>query len=89
VHAQGRELIVDAVANPACDASAMVRVDRQQLYRVLQNLIDNAMKFSPDPTTPIVFTSSIRQSADDVTLYEWYVAVEDAVVLVLPKKTCH
>ena len=78
VHAQGRELMIDAVANPAIDAAAMVRVDRQQLYRVLQNLIDNAMKFSPDSTSPIVLTTSIRQSTDDVTSsYEWYVAVVD------------
>jgi signal transduction histidine kinase len=78
LQAQGRVLIIDPVATRVFDAYATVRVDRSQLYRVLQNLIDNAIKFSPDPATPIVLTNVVRQSIADVTPhYEWYVAVID------------
>jgi signal transduction histidine kinase len=54
----------------------MVHVDRQQLFRVLQNLIDNAMKYSTDPQTPVTLRSVVRQSTVAST-YEWYVAVVD------------
>jgi signal transduction histidine kinase len=75
IHAQGRVLVCEHII-PNVDA--MVCIDRQQLYRVLQNLIDNAVKFSPDPLTPIALTSVIRPSITDAPPQdEWYVAVMD------------
>jgi signal transduction histidine kinase len=77
VHTQDRVLVIDSVVPIPLHADARVCIDRQQLYRVLQNLIDNAMKFSPDPTSPIALTTAVRQSTDDIAPYEWYVAVVD------------
>jgi signal transduction histidine kinase len=45
---------------------------------VLQNLIDNAVKYSPDPLTPITLTSVVRQSViPESAHYEWRVEVVD------------
>jgi signal transduction histidine kinase len=77
VHAQGRSLISEHLVPHTFHADAIVCIDRQQLYRVLQNLIDNAMKYSADPQAPIILRSVVRQSITDVTHYEWYVAVVD------------
>jgi signal transduction histidine kinase len=78
VQAQGRMLIGEHVATHAFNTYARVRVDRRQLYRVLQNLIDNALKYSPDPLTPIAFTSVVRQSITaESPGYEWRVEVVD------------
>ena len=77
VHAQGRSLISEHLVPHTFHADAIVCIDRQQLYRVLQNLIDNAMKYSTDPQAPIILRSVVRQSITDVTHYEWYVAVVD------------
>ncbi|RLT21134.1 MAG: hypothetical protein DWI30_08305 [Chloroflexi bacterium] len=77
VYAQGRSLISEHLVPHTFHADAIVCIDRQQLYRVLQNLIDNAMKYSADPQAPIILRSVVRQSITDVTHYEWYVAVVD------------
>jgi signal transduction histidine kinase len=78
VQAQGRMLIGEHVATHAFNTYARVRIDRRQLYRVLQNLIDNALKYSPDPLTPIALTSVVRQSiAAESPGYEWRVEVVD------------
>ena len=78
VQAHGRVLHVEHVAMQEFDAYAIVRVDRRQLYRVLQNLIDNAVKYSPDPLTPITLTSVVRQSVTPESVhYEWRVEVVD------------
>jgi signal transduction histidine kinase len=78
IHAQGRVLVSEHIIPSTFNVDAMVCIDRQQLYRVLQNLIDNAVKFSPDPLTPITLTSVIRQSiADAPPQDEWYIAVMD------------
>ena len=78
VQAQGRMLIGEHVATHAFNAYARVRIDRRQLNRVLQNLIDNALKYSMDPLTPIAFTSVVRQSiAAESPGYEWRVEVVD------------
>lgn len=78
VQVQGRMLIGEHVATHAFNAYARVRIDRRQLYRVLQNLIDNALKYSLDPLTPIALTSVVRQSiAAESPGYEWRVEVVD------------
>ncbi len=78
VQAHGRVLHVEHVAMQEFDAYAIVRVDRRQLYRVLQNLIDNAVKYSPDPSMPITLTSVVRQSVTPESAhYEWRVEVVD------------
>ncbi len=78
VQAHGRVLHVEHVAMQEFDAYAIVRVDRRQLYRVLQNLIDNAVKYSPDPSMPITLTSVVRQSVTPESVhYEWRVEVVD------------
>lgn len=78
IHAQGRVLVSEHIIPSTFNVDAMVCIDRQQLYRVLQNLIDNAVKFSPDPLTPIGLTSVVRQSiADAPPQDEWYIAVMD------------
>ena len=76
VHAQGRVLVSEHVVPCTFNADAMVCIDRQELYRVLQNLIDNAMKYSSDAQTPIALRSVVRQSMVART-YEWYVEIID------------
>jgi signal transduction histidine kinase len=86
IHAQGRVLVSEHIIPNTFNADARVCIDRQQLYRVLQNLIDNAVKFSPDPLTPIGLTSVVRQSIADVSPHdEWYVAVMDHGVGIAPE----
>jgi signal transduction histidine kinase len=76
VQTQGRVLIIEPADASTFAPDIMVHVDRQQLFRVLQNLIDNAMKYSTDPQTPVTLRSVVRQSTVAST-YEWYVAVVD------------
>ena len=86
VDAHSRVLVSEHIIPSTFNADAMVCIDRQQLYRVLQNLIDNAVKFSPDPSTPIVLTSVVRQSIADAPPHnEWYVAVVDHGVGIAPE----
>lgn len=78
VQSQQRILLATHTPLNTPDVTTMVRVDRQQLYRVLQNLIDNAIKYSTDIHTPIILTSIVRPSiAADSPGYEWYVEVVD------------
>ena len=83
VQTQGRVLIIEPADASTFAPDTMVHVDRQQLFRVLQNLIDNAMKYSTDPQTPITLHSVVRP-ATDVGTYEWYVAVIDHGVGIAP-----
>ena len=86
LEAQGRMLSIEHVAPSAIDASAMVRIDRQQIYRVVQNLIENAVKYSQDIHTPIELMSMVRQSIDSVPPhYEWYVEVVDHGIGIAPE----
>jgi signal transduction histidine kinase len=86
IHAQGRVFVSEQIIPFTLNPDANVCIDRQQLYRVLQNLIDNAVKFSPDPLTPIGLTSVVRQSiADALPHDEWYVAVIDHGVGIAPE----
>lgn len=85
VQTQGRVLVIEPADPSTFAPDIMVHVDRQQLFRVLQNLIDNAMKYSPDPQTPITLRSVVRQSTNGVTPHnEWYVAVVDHGVGIAP-----
>jgi signal transduction histidine kinase len=78
VQSQNRILLATHTPLSTLDGATMVRVDRQQLYRVLQNLIDNAVKYSTDIHTPIALTSVVRLSiATDSPGYEWHVEVVD------------
>ncbi len=82
---QGRNLVREHVAPSALDTSAMVRVDRRQIHRVLQNLIDNAAKYSSVAKTPIEFTSVVRQSIHGATPHrEWHVEVVDYGIGIAP-----
>jgi signal transduction histidine kinase len=48
------------------------------MYRVVQNLLDNAVKFSTDPRQPIEFTSTVRSVHDAGGLREeWHVEIVD------------
>jgi signal transduction histidine kinase len=86
LQAQGRMLSIEHVAPNDIDASAMVRIDRQQIYRVVQNLIENAVKYSQDAQTPIELMSMVRQSIDSVPPhYEWYVEVVDYGIGIAPE----
>jgi signal transduction histidine kinase len=86
VQAQGRVLTVESVVPHTCTAAAVVCIDRQQLYRVLQNLIDNAMKYSANLQAPIILRSMVRESIAEATPhYEWYVAVVDHGVGIAPE----
>jgi signal transduction histidine kinase len=85
VQTQGRVLLIEPADSRTFAPNIMVHVDRQQLFRVLQNLIDNAIKYSPDPQTPITLRSVVRQSTSGVTPHnEWYVAVVDHGVGIAP-----
>jgi signal transduction histidine kinase len=78
VQAHGRVLVLAHVDTRPNDGMSIVRVDRQQLFRVLQNLIDNAMKYSIDPQASITLNSVVRPSTSEGSLgYEWYVEVVD------------
>jgi len=58
--------------------NSTVHIDRQQMYRVLQNLVDNAMKYSIDHESPIMLRSILREAPSDATTpYEWYVEIID------------
>jgi signal transduction histidine kinase len=86
VQAQGRVLTVEYVVPHTFNAVAVVCIDRQQLYRVLQNLIDNAMKYSDNLQAPIILRSMVRQSIAEATPhYEWYVAVVDHGIGIAPE----
>jgi signal transduction histidine kinase len=77
LNAQSRELHVEHIASDTIDAHAMVRVDRRQLHRVIQNLIDNAVKHSA-AHSPIELNSTVRWSPfGQVGMREWYVEVVD------------
>jgi signal transduction histidine kinase len=59
-------------------APAKVRVDRYQLFRVLQNLMDNALKFSRGQQTEIVFRSVVQVAGDgSQRRQEWLVEIVD------------
>jgi signal transduction histidine kinase len=84
VHAQGRVLVIEHVIPSTFNSAAIVRIDRQQLFRVLQNLIDNAIKYSTDSQAPIILRSVVRPAAV-VSTYEWYVEVVDQGVGIAPE----
>lgn len=79
LHEQGRTLVTNRLA----DTAYTVRVDRRQLYRVVQNLLDNAVKYSPDPLLPITMTCTIRLSHNDSRW--WCVAIQDHGVGIAPE----
>lgn len=81
---QGRVLVWDQVVPNTLTADAVVRVDRRQLYRVLQNLIDNAMKYSTDSQASITLRSVVRQPIT-ATTYEWYIEVIDHGIGIAPE----
>ena len=83
VQMQGRVLVIEPVDASTFAPDTMVHVDRQQLFRVLQNLIDNAMKYSTDPQAPITLRSVVRPAMDAATS-EWHVEVIDHGVGVAP-----
>jgi signal transduction histidine kinase len=75
---RGRTLVSTHSAPDGCASDIKVRIDRRQLYRVLQNLIDNALKYSTDPQSAIVLRSTVCQShVAATTCYEWRVEVID------------
>lgn len=75
---QGRLLVSAHGPSVALPVPAMVRIDRGQIYRVVQNLLENAMKFSTDPLRPIEFTSTVRLVEDArEPCFEWYVEIVD------------
>lgn len=53
------------------DDLPQVRADRQQIYAVLQNLISNAVKFTPPTTAPKVIVSATRDGD------AWRISVAD------------
>ena len=56
----------------------MVTVNRQQLQRVLQNLLDNAVKYGEAERKEIVLRSSIQQADGDADYdWEWLVEIVD------------
>jgi signal transduction histidine kinase len=58
--------------------NAKIRIDKQQIYRVLQNLVDNAIKYSTNHESPIMMRSILREApAGATTPYEWYVEIID------------
>ena len=83
VQTQGRVLVIEPADSRTFAPDIMVHVDRQQLFRVLQNLIDNAIKYSTDPQTPITLRSVVRP-AMAATTYEWHVEVIDHGVGIMP-----
>jgi len=83
VQTQGRVLLIEPADSRTFAPDIMVHVDRQQLFRVLQNLIDNAIKYSTDPQTPITLRSVVRP-AMVATTYEWHVEVIDHGVGIAP-----
>jgi signal transduction histidine kinase len=77
LHAQSRELHGEHIAPSTLDAHAMVRIDRRQLHRVIQNLVDNAVKHST-ALAPIELNSTVRWSPfGQGGMREWYVEVVD------------
>jgi len=83
VQTQGRVLLIEPADSRTFAPDIMVHVDRQQLFRVLHNLIDNAIKYSTDPQTPITLRSVVRP-AMVATTYEWHVEVIDHGVGIAP-----
>jgi signal transduction histidine kinase len=85
VQTQGRVLVIEPADSSTFAPDIMVHVDRQQLLRVFQNLIDNAIKFSTNSQAPITLRSVVRQSTSGTTPHnEWYVAVVDHGVGIAP-----
>jgi len=75
---QDRLLVTTCVHPADLLVDAKVRVDRAQMYRVVQNLLDNAVKYSSDVRQPIEFTSIVRPVPGVSELrYEWYVEIVD------------
>lgn len=75
---QGRLLTTTCVSPAGLHADVQVRVDRGQIFRVVQNLLDNAVKYSPDSLQPIEFISTVRAvPGGDGLRYEWYVEIVD------------
>ena len=83
VQTQGRVLVIEPADYRTFAPDIMVHVDQQQLFRVLQNLIDNAIKYSTNPQTSITLRSVVRP-ATAASTYEWYVEVSDHGVGIAP-----
>lgn len=64
-------LLVERGVRLEAEALPEVRADRQQLHLVLQNLIANAIKFTPIETSPVVTISASRDEAS------WRIIVAD------------
>ena len=54
--------IADRVDVTLSDVSPVVRVDAHQIERVLANLIENAIKYSPDHAARVVVSSTAREA---------------------------
>ncbi len=66
-------------------APAKVRIDRYQLFRVLQNLMDNAVKFSRDQQTKIMIRSVVQEVGDGLERrQEWLVEIVDDGIGIAP-----
>lgn len=87
MHTQGRILHAEHIAMDGHDVHALVRIDRRQLHRVMHNLIDNAVKFSTNPNTPIEMTSMVRRVPHNPAgMREWYVEVVDYGIGIEPSQ---
>jgi signal transduction histidine kinase len=78
VRAQGQVWVHEHQYTNNFYVNAKIRIDKQQIYRVLQNLVDNAIKYSINHESPIVMRSILRAAPADATApYEWYVEIID------------